>query len=114
MRILLADDNADSVEMLGVLLELEGHEVRTAADGQCAVELAIQHPPDVAILDIGMPRMDGYQAAQRIRQALPGVLLIALSAYSAAEHVRRGRQAGFNHHLAKPMQLAGLRPLLVS
>jgi len=114
MRILLADDNPDSVETLGILLEMDGHEVRTACDGQQALEMAIADPPDVAILDIGMPVMDGYETATRLRDAKPQVLLIALSAYCGAEYVRRGQRAGFMHHLAKPLQLLQLRALLGS
>jgi CheY-like chemotaxis protein len=113
MRILLADDNPDSVETLGILLELDGHEVRTAFDGRQALEMAIADPPDFAILDIGMPVMDGYEAAARLRDAAPGVVLIALSAYCGAEYVQRGQRVGFKHHLAKPLQLPKLRALLV-
>lgn len=114
MRILVADDNSDSAQTLGVLLELEGHEVRTAYNGQQALEMVLADPPDVAILDIGMPIMDGYEAASRLRDAAPSVLLVALSAYCSREYVQRGERMGFKHHFAKPLQLPKLQALLAS
>lgn len=79
MRILVADDNVDAAESLALVLELSGHEVRAAFDGGNAVRLAQAWPPDVAILDLNMPVLDGQAVAARLRSALPGVVLVALS-----------------------------------
>jgi signal transduction histidine kinase/ActR/RegA family two-component response regulator len=102
-RVLLADDNADTTEMMRMMLELSGHEVRVAADGAEAVNQASAFRPHVALLDIGMPRMDGYAAARRIRETLgPGVVLVALTGWGQDEDKRRSREAGFDHHMTKP------------
>jgi signal transduction histidine kinase/ActR/RegA family two-component response regulator len=104
LRVLVADDNADAAESLSALLQLKGHEVRVAHDGEQAVRLAADFRPDLAFLDIGMPRMDGYQAAQALR-ALPGMdklRLVALTGWGAAQDRARSRAAGFDQHLLKP------------
>jgi signal transduction histidine kinase/CheY-like chemotaxis protein len=104
LRVLVADDNADAAESLSILLQLEGHEVRVAYDGEQAVRVAGAFRPDLAFLDIGMPRMDGFQAARALR-ALPGMgklRLVALTGWGAAQDRERSRAAGFDHHLLKP------------
>lgn len=104
LRVLVADDNVDAAQSLRALLELGGHEVRVAHDGQEAVELAGPFRPELVFLDIGMPRMDGYQAARAIR-ALPGleaVPLVAVTGWGAQDDRRRSREAGFDEHLLKP------------
>ena len=101
-RILVADDNPDAAEMLRVMLGLKGHDVRLASDGVQAVELARQFRPHIAFLDIGMPRMDGYEAAQRIRSLGQPVILVALTGWGHDEDKQRSREAGFDHHLTKP------------
>jgi len=115
-RVLLIDDNRDAVESMTVLLELWGHEVRIAYNGPDALTLAAEFRPDAALLDIGLPGMTGYEVAQRLRQ-LPGwraVMLVAVTGYGQDEDLRRSREAGFDHHLTKPVEPATLQGLLVS
>jgi signal transduction histidine kinase/ActR/RegA family two-component response regulator len=104
-RILVADDNPDSLESLAMVLRLRGNDVRTAADGAQAVAEAQSYRPDVILLDIGMPTMNGYDACRRIRQNEwgRGVLLIALTGWGQDEDRERSREAGFDHHLVKPV-----------
>ena len=106
-RILVVDDNVDVATSLAVLLRLSGHEVHVAHDGATALAVAGPHPPDVAILDIGMPNMNGHDLARRLR-ALPGldkVLLIALTGRDNEEDRKQSAAAGFDHHLVKPVSL---------
>ena len=115
-RILVVDDNDDAAESSAVLLRLSGHEVQVAAEGQAALDLMDTFRPDVVLLDIGLPDMDGYEVARRIR-SMPGhahVLLVALSGYGQAEHLVRSHEAGFNHHLVKPADLRELDTLIAS
>jgi CheY-like chemotaxis protein len=110
------DDNADAAEMLGAFLELEGYEVVVAHSGPEALDRAFTDRPDTILMDIGMPAMDGYEVARRLRQdpALAQVVLIALTGYGQEEDRERSRQAGFDHHLAKPVQVEDLLRLLAS
>lgn len=103
LRVLVADDHPDAAQTLAVLLEVMGHEVRVAADGEEAVELAASFEPHAVLLDIGMPRMDGYAAARRIRGKSPGTLLIAVTGWGRHEDVSKTAAAGFDHHLVKPV-----------
>jgi CheY-like chemotaxis protein len=115
-RIAVVDDNRDAAEALTELLAADGHEVRMVHDGASAVELAETWRPDVMLLDIGLPRLDGYEAARRIR-ALPhgeGITLIALTGWGQAEDRARSSEAGFDHHLVKPVDLATLAALIES
>lgn len=112
-RILVVDDNEDSAHSMAVVLRLKGHEVHVAHDGESAVSDAVRLRPDVALLDIGLPGMDGFQAAQRIRAALgQSILLIAMTGWGRPEDRSRGRAAGFDEHLTKPIELARLDTLL--
>ena len=101
-RVLIAEDNSDAAEMLRMMLEYTGHEVRVASDGLEAVALAESFDPQIALLDIGMPRMDGYEAARRIRDTGSKVVLVALTGWGQDEDKDRARDAGFDHHLTKP------------
>ena len=104
-RILVVDDNHDSAESLAVLLELSGHEVRMASDGIDAVKTSDEFRPDVILLDIGLPRMNGYEAARviRCRPWGNGVTLIALTGWGQKEDRERSKDAGFDTHLVKPV-----------
>lgn len=115
-RILLVDDNVDAAESSAALLRLDGHVVATAADGPTALTLARTVRPEVILLDIGLPDMDGYEVARRLR-AMPGqsdTILIALSGYGQQEHLRLSREAGFDRHLVKPADLDQLEALIES
>ncbi|MFD2366270.1 ATP-binding protein [Pseudoduganella sp. GCM10020061] len=113
-RILVADDNVDAATTLSSLLEMYGHELRIAHNGQQALELAAQFEPDVVFLDIGMPDMSGYEVATRLRQ-MPGVersVIAAVSGWGAKEDLARARDAGFNMHFTKPVQPSRLSDFL--
>jgi CheY-like chemotaxis protein len=113
-RILIADDNADAAELLETWLKMSGHEVRSAQDGEAALVLAETMQPDVLLLDIGMPKMNGYDVARRIRQRPWGMraVLIALTGWGQEEDLRRSREAGFDHHLTKPVEPATIDALI--
>ncbi len=113
-RVALIEDNADARESLRVLLELYGHEVHEAADGLAGVELVLRLRPDVTFVDIGLPGVDGYEVAQRIRATPHGreLRLVALTGYGLPEDERHARQAGFDAHLTKPVHPAAMQRLL--
>jgi len=113
-RILVADDNADALETLATVLELGGHEVFSAANGSLALECAERHLPEVALLDIGMPLLDGYEVARRIRAQAWGkrITLVALTGWGQDSDRRRSQEAGFDSHLVKPLDLDKLTQLL--
>jgi CheY-like chemotaxis protein len=104
-RILVADDNRDAADTLALILELDGHEVQKAYDGLEALKLAEEFRPQIALLDIGMPHMDGYQTARRIRDRPWGdsVLLVALTGWGQEQDRRQASEAGFDQHLVKPV-----------
>ena len=112
-RVLVVEDNPDGRESLRLLLLLLGHEVDTAADGAEGVEKALEVRPDVAIVDIGLPRLNGYEVARRIRAARGDtILLIACTAYDHPDARRRVMESGFDAHLVKPMEISELLPWL--
>ena len=114
LRVLVVDDSQDAADMLATLLVMAGHEVRTAYSGPAALEAAAAFRPDAVVLDIGLPGLDGYQVAERLRRdpALKDALLIAASGYGQEEDKRRSREAGFDHHLVKPVDLRKLQEIL--
>ncbi len=115
LRILLVEDNADAAEMLGSLLELQGHDVRIAYEGVSAVEMAREFLPEVVISDLGLPgELDGYAVARAIRDMpeLASSYLIALSGYASEDTRRRSREAGFHQHFAKPASIGELERAL--
>jgi PAS domain S-box-containing protein len=116
VRILVVDDNHDAAEGVGMLLEVFGHRVAVAADGPAALEAAQKDVPAIMLVDIGLPGMDGYEVARRVRELpeLSGVVLVALTGYGLDEDRRRARAAGFDHHLTKPVAPAVLRTLIAS
>ncbi|NLC58334.1 MAG: response regulator [Armatimonadetes bacterium] len=111
-RILVVDDNTDAAEMLAALLELDGHEILTANSGPAALALAESFAPEVALLDIGMPGMDGYTVARHLRRKLESALLVAVTGYGQEEDRQRSRAAGFDYHLTKPVSLDAVRRIL--
>jgi signal transduction histidine kinase/CheY-like chemotaxis protein len=113
-RILIADDNRDSAESLAILLRMDGHEVFVTHDGEQAYAAFDKHLPEVALLDIGMPRMSGYELARRIRSESnsPDVLLIAITGWGQSGDRAKAAAAGFDHHLTKPLDYSALVELL--
>jgi CheY-like chemotaxis protein len=115
-RVLVVDDNVDSLESMEVLLQIWGHEVRTAGDGPAALAAAAKYRPEVVLLDIGLPGMSGYEVAQRLRE-IPGLArttLVAVTGYGQESDRRRTREAGFNRHLVKPVEPAHLQEILAA
>jgi two-component system, OmpR family, response regulator len=114
LRVLVVDDNKDGADSLCLLLGLWGYDARTAYDGAEALQAASAFLPDCLFLDVGLPGIDGYHLAQRIRQepALSGAKLVALSAYSGPEHSRRVCEAGFDYDFTKPADPEAVRGLL--
>ena len=105
-RVLLADDNIDFAESLAMILQMTGHEVRLAHDGIEAVAAAEAFAPDFAFLDIGLPRLNGYDLARRLR-AMPATrqsVLVAVTGWGQEDDKRRAREAGFDHHMVKPVE----------
>jgi CheY-like chemotaxis protein len=115
-RVLVVDDNQDAAQSLGLLLKLLGVEVRVVHDGPAALEMIPSYAPTVVLLDIGMPGMDGYEVARRIRKLPEGqdLMLIALTGWGQEDDRRRTSQAGFDHHLLKPADLTALESLFMS
>jgi CheY-like chemotaxis protein len=113
-RVLVADDNRDGAASLGLLLTLAGHEAHYAHDGLEAIEVAERVRPDIALLDIGMPRLDGLEAARRIRSASWGadITLVALTGWGQADDRKKTQEAGFDHHMVKPIDYPTLSRLL--
>lgn len=113
-RVLVVDDNKAAADMLGTVVKMLGNEVRTAGDGQQGIEVAAEFLPNVILMDLGMPKMNGYQAARHIRQQPWGekMMLVALTGWGQDEDKQRTKEAGFDHHLVKPAEPAELQRLL--
>ena len=113
-RILVVDDNQDSAESLAKLLKIGGNETHTAYDGHAAVEAAATFRPDVALLDIGLPKLNGYDVARRIREQSwgKGMLLVAVTGWGQQQDRQKSKDAGFDDHLVKPLEYAALEKLL--
>lgn len=114
LRVLVVDDNRDSADTLAMMLRILGHDSHTAYDGQEAVDRAASLSPDAVLLDIGMPRLNGYEAAALIRKQPGGdqMLLLALTGWGQDEDREKTRAAGFDSHLVKPINHEELNKLL--
>jgi CheY-like chemotaxis protein len=114
LRIMIVDDNRDSADSLASLLQLDGHETQVAYRGDTALERAPQFRPALVLLDIGLPDMDGYEVARKLRAtpATAAVGLIAVTGYGGGEDERRTREAGFDAHLVKPIDLGCLERII--
>lgn len=113
-RLLIVDDDRDSAELLGELLQRGAYVVRTAFDGAVAMRIAAEFVPDAALLDIGLPIMNGYEVARSLR-AIPGLenlKLVAVTGYARPSDERRAREAGFDAHVVKPYHVSTLGPML--
>ena len=114
LRILVADDNEDGAASLAALLELMGHQVRQVHDGLAAVQAALEYAPQVALLDIGMPKLNGYETCRRIRAQVGGseITLVAITGWGQPEDLRKSDEAGFDRHYVKPLDFVTLAGLL--
>ncbi|TAK34486.1 MAG: response regulator, partial [Lysobacteraceae bacterium] len=113
-NILIVDDNIDAAESLAMILRLAGHQVVTAHTAASALQTAAQIRPDVIVLDIGLPEVNGYELARKMRGQpdLAGAVLIALSGYGRDEDRQHGVEAGFDHHFTKPVDYQALNAVL--
>jgi DNA-binding response OmpR family regulator len=112
-RILVVEDHEDSREMLRQFLLYEGYDVEVAADGRAGIEAALERPPVVALIDLGLPLLDGFQVARAIRERLGhNIWLVALTSRTTPADRRRSAEAGFNLHVAKPVAIDRLRGIL--
>jgi two-component system CheB/CheR fusion protein len=113
-RVLVVDDNVDAAVSLGMLLKLAGQEVRVAYDGPAALRQAVEFRPQLVLLDIGMPGMDGYEVCRRLRReaGLEGTTVVALTGWGQDEDRRRSQEAGFDHHIVKPVEPSALQRLI--
>ena len=116
LRVLVVDDNVDMAESLAMLMQADGHVVHTAHSGTGAVSAATDYRPDVVLLDIGLPEIDGFEVARRIRSdpSHHAMVLVALTGYGQDADRQRSREAGFDHHLVKPVDLEELQGILAT
>jgi CheY-like chemotaxis protein len=112
--VLIVDDNADAADSLTELLNMQGHETRAVYSGQEALDCIESFSPHVALIDIGLPKMDGYELARRLRERMDGTTLrlVALTGYGQSEDRARTRASGFDDHLVKPVELPALERAL--
>lgn len=113
LRILLVDDSRDACTVMGMLLETYGYEVRVAHTGDAALAVADEYRPQVVLLDIGLPDLDGYEVCRRLRsrEAVASATIIALSGHGEPEDRTESRAAGFDHHVLKPANIGELQRL---
>ena len=113
-KVLVVDDNVDSAESLATLLRLSGHDALLAHDGVGAIEAAERHRPDVVLLDIGLPRMNGHEVCRRLRERpwSNGLVVIAVTGWGQGDESQKWQEAGFDAHLVKPAQYDELAALL--
>ena len=115
LRILVVEDDPESLQMMGALLSLWGHEPNLAEAGPAALAAVRAAMPDVILLDLGLPGMDGFEVARKVRREVGGgesVLIVAVTAFRSEEHQRLAREAGFDHYLMKPVDIDSLRQVL--
>lgn len=111
-RILLVEDNADNRDAVAALLQHSGYDTHVAPDGEAGLAAALHLRPDVVLIDIGLPKLDGYEVARRLKAAVPGIRLVALTGYGREEDKARARQVGFDAHLVKPVSVGCLRDVI--
>lgn len=115
-RVVVADDGRDSADSMAMLLTVMGHDVRVAYDGQEAIDVAETFRPHVMILDVGMPKLDGYEAARRVREQSWGreVLLVAMTGWGREDDHRRSEESGFDRHFTKPADMSEIQQVLAA
>jgi CheY-like chemotaxis protein len=111
-KVLIVEDNLDVAQATEALLLSEGQQTRIAGDGASALAVAAQFKPEIAIIDIGLPDIDGYEVSRRLREILPKIVLVALSGWPADPRNPRSRQAGFKYYFVKPLAHEQLKRLL--
>lgn len=113
-RVLLVDDNTDSSEPLSLLLQAKGHDTRIATEGEQALAMADEFQPGYVVLDLGLPGMDGYEVARRLRQRPygPDLVIVALTGWAGKEVRAKAAEAGFDYHLVKPVNLEELEHIV--
>jgi len=113
-RVLVIDDDPDGAEMVAEMLEALGYQSKFALNGPSAIALAKVFLPQVILLDLSLPQMDGYEVARQLRReaALAAVKIVAVTGWSGPERENKARDAGFDHYLIKPIQLSALKPIL--
>ena len=116
LRVLVVDDNVDAAESLALLLKANGHEVQAVYDGLTALEAARSYRPNLILLDIGLPGMNGFDVAKKVREEveLGKVVLVAMTGYGQESDKQRSQQAGFDHHLVKPADFSAVKQILAS
>jgi PAS domain S-box-containing protein len=116
LRVLVVDDNVDTAESLAMLVKAAGHDVRTAHDGPVGLQAALDYRPNVVLLDIGLPGLNGFEVAERIRRqpALQSVVLVAMTGYGQETDRQRSQEAGFAHHLVKPADFGKVQQILAT
>lgn len=114
LRILVVDDNADNAESLALMLQAVGNDVRVAYDGEAAIAIAAAYRPDAILLDLGLPKLNGYEVCRRLRAEVDGdrPIVIAQTGWGQADDRERTKAAGFDHHLVKPVEYASLMRVL--
>lgn len=113
-RVMVVDDSKSSAEILAMFFEMEGMQTAVAFDGLEAIETAKAFRPEVVFMDLTMPKMDGCQAAPLLKQILPGVVLVALTGWEGEEDRKRSSDAGFDHHLVKPVKPDQIRETIAA
>jgi CheY-like chemotaxis protein/anti-sigma regulatory factor (Ser/Thr protein kinase) len=116
LRVLVVDDNVDTVTTLALLVKESGHDVRTAFDGPTVLEVALDYRPNVVLLDIGLPGLNGFEVSKQLRQqpGLQNAVLVAMTGYGQESDRRRSQEAGFDHHLVKPGDLGKVLEILAN
>lgn len=116
LRVLVVDDNIDAARTVALLLKKYGHDVRAVYDGPAALDAARGFQPNLIFLDIGLPGMNGYEVAQKVRADLElgNVMLVAMTGYGQEADKQRSREAGFDHHLVKPADINTIKQILAS
>jgi CheY-like chemotaxis protein len=111
-KILIIDDDVDTLRLVGLMLQRQGYEISAAANGTQGLAKALEERPDLILLDVMMPDMDGYEVARNIRAQSEKPVLIAMTGYGQPEDRRKSKEAGFDYHLTKPVDPARLQDLL--
>jgi CheY-like chemotaxis protein len=116
LRVLVVDDNVDTAQTLAMLLKTSGHDVRTAHTGPNALEATLDYQPNVVLLDIGLPGLNGYEVAKRIRQqpVLHNIVLVAMTGYGQETDRQLSQESGFDHHLVKPADFGKVQQILAT